>query len=71
MRMEHGGADLVVGLGEVVQSQDVVQEGAELRRKVLEHETVVVRLFQVSHLLLRTKRVAGKRELKGIQATRR
>lgn len=39
------GADLVVGLGEVIQRQDVVQEGAELCRKVLEHETVVVRLF--------------------------
>lgn len=43
--MQKKGANLVVGLGEVIQSEDVVQEGAELCRKVLEHQAVVVRLF--------------------------
>lgn len=38
-------ADLIVRLSEVVQSQDMIQEGTELRGKVLEHETMVIRLF--------------------------
>lgn len=44
-KQKNQGANLVVGLGEVIQSKDVVQEGAELCRKVLEHQAVVVRLF--------------------------
>lgn len=38
-------ANLIVRLGEIVQSQDMIQERAELRGKVFEHEMMVIRLF--------------------------
>lgn len=38
-------ANLIVRLGEIVQSQDMIQESAELGGKVLEHEVMVIRLF--------------------------
>lgn len=38
-------ANLIVRLSEVVQSQDMIQEGTKLRGKVLEHESMVICLF--------------------------
>lgn len=60
--MEGEAAYLVIGLGEVVQSQNVVQEGAELRREVLQHETVVVRFFKFAHLFLKAELKPEKEE---------
>ena len=46
-------AYLIVGLSEVVQGQDVIQESGEIGGKVLQHEAVVVGLFEIPHLFLR------------------
>ena len=44
---------LIVRFSEVVQSQNVIQEVTELRGKVFKHKPMVIRLFEISYLLLR------------------
>lgn len=53
-------ADLIVWLSEVVQQLEMIEEGAELRGKVLKHEAMVIRLFKMSYLCLKACRKSFK-----------
>lgn len=44
---------LVVGLGEVVQAGDVLQEHSKLCRQVFEHQPMIVGLLQLPNMFLR------------------
>lgn len=46
-------ADLIVWLSKVVQRLEMIEEGAELRGKVLKHEAMVIRLFKMPYLCLK------------------
>ncbi|MGH0148227.1 UNVERIFIED_CONTAM: hypothetical protein FKN15_026394 [Acipenser sinensis] len=59
---EEGGTE--VGLCEVVQAEDVIEEDVEFRRKVLQHEPVVVGVLQLPHLLLGEGEGVGEGEWK-------